>query len=217
MKKTIWLMLIFPIAFLYGQHNNTGVNADEALQRLISGNKRFVENKLTSKAYLDEVKETSKGQHPYAVVLTCSDSRLPAEIIFDESIGKLFVVRVAGNVIDPVTLGSIEYAVEHLGTNYVLVLGHTACGAVNATYEGGHFTPSIQELAKLILPAVDLAKKHGGTKEEQIRSAISENVLLQINNTKKQSHVVEEFLHEHKLKLEGAIYDVSTGKVEFLK
>lgn len=217
MKKAIWLMLIFPIAFLYGQHNSSSVNADEALQRLISGNKRFVENRQTSKTYLNEVKETSKGQHPYAVVLTCSDSRLPAEIIFDESIGKLFVVRVAGNVIDPVTLGSIEYAVEHLGTNYVLVLGHTACGAVNATYEGGDFTPSIQELAKIILPAVDLAKKHGGTKEEQIRSAISENVLLQINNTKKQSHVVEKFLHEHKLKLEGAIYDVSTGKVEFLK
>jgi carbonic anhydrase len=216
MKKNIWLMLIFPIAFLYGQHNS-GVNADEALQRLIDGNKRFVENQIASKTYLDEVKETSKGQHPYAVILTCSDSRLPAEIIFDESIGKLFVVRVAGNVIDPITLGSIEYAVEHLGTSYVLVLGHTACGAVNATYDGGHFTPSIQELAKLILPAVDTAKKHGGTKEEQILNAINENVLLQIKSTIKHSHVVEEFLHEKKLKLEGAIYDVSTGKVEFLK
>lgn len=217
MKKTIWFMLLFPVILIYGQHNSASVNADEALQRLIDGNKRFVENQLASKTYMDEVKKTSKGQHPYAVVLTCSDSRLPAEIIFDESIGKLFVVRVAGNVIDPITLGSIEYAVEHLGTQYVLVLGHTACGAVNATYEGGHFTPSIQELAKLILPAVDKAKNNGGTKEEQMRCAISENVKLQINNTKKHSHVVEEFLHEHKLKLGGAIYDVSTGKVEFLK
>ncbi len=104
---------------------------------------------------MGERPELAEGQHPYAIVLACADSRVAPELIFDESLGKLFVVRVAGNVADPVVLGSIEYAVEHLHANLLMVLGHENCGAVKATIGGGAFPPNIEALIKRITPAVD--------------------------------------------------------------
>lgn len=216
MKRNFIIIVLLSCALVYGQHENNSVSTDEAFHRLLDGNKRFIENKFSNKDYQDEIKETSKGQHPYAVILTCSDSRLSPEIVFDESIGRLFVIRVAGNVIDPITLGSIEYAVEHLGSGYILVLGHTSCGAVKAAFDGGEFSPSIEEIAKLILPAVDMAKKTKASKEVQLNSAVTDNVLLQLDNIKKESKIISEFLNEKKIRLDGAVYNISTGKVEFL-
>ncbi|MFY9570851.1 MAG: carbonic anhydrase, partial [Blastocatellia bacterium] len=125
----------------------------DPLARLLNGNARFVRGVRRPANYKRERRALTKVQHPYAIVLSCSDSRVPPEIVFDESLGKLFVVRVAGNVVDPVTLGSIEYAAEHLHSKLLFVLGHESCGAVRATIDGGHSSPGIEAIVDRIKPA----------------------------------------------------------------
>ncbi|MBK7258284.1 MAG: hypothetical protein IPI01_10895 [Ignavibacteriae bacterium] len=109
----------------------------DPVARLLNGNRRFVEGRTAARDFVHERPALTAGQHPYAIILTCSDSRVPPELLFDESLGQLFVVRDAGNVVDSVVLGSIEYAAEHLHAGLLIVLGHEACGAVNATIKGG--------------------------------------------------------------------------------
>ncbi len=149
MKALYWKNVIYAILASIGlvmisagitcssTNNEPGLSSDEALQKLMNGNKNYVENKLTNAAKSDsktrELLATS--QKPYAIILTCSDSRVPPEIIFDQGLGEFFVVRVAGNIPDPVVLGSIEYAAEHFGSPLILVLGHERCGAVTATVD----------------------------------------------------------------------------------
>ena len=167
--------------------------------------------------YKADRKATADGQHPYAIVLACADSRVPPNILFDESLGKLFVVRVAGNVVDPVVLGSIEYAAEHLHVETLLVLGHESCGAVQATLEGGKFPPNIEALVKRIEPAAEEAKKAGLGPTKTLNLAIRLNVFLQVEQAVEQSEVLKELVHEHKLRIVGGIYNLHTGRVEFLR
>jgi len=210
------LSIIFCLNFvnitLFAQHHNDG---NKYLQQLLEGNKRFVEGKLSEKKYSDEIKQLTGGQHPYAIILSCSDSRVPPEIIFDESMGKLFVIRVAGNVVDEVALGSIEYAAEHLHTKLLVVLGHESCGAVKATIDGGEVTPNIEEIVKKISPAVDKAKKHH-PENEVFHCSIKENVYNQIEASLKQSKLLNELHEKGELTIVGAIYDINTGKVNIL-
>jgi len=133
--------------------------------KTVGGNMHFVENKQTSAAVCDPATRTSlvKSQKPYAIILTCSDSRIPPEIVFDKGLGEIFVVRVAGNIPDPVVLGSIEYAAEHLGSSLIMVLGHERCGAVTATVDSkGKSTGSanIDAIMNVIKPSVKLAAKY---------------------------------------------------------
>ncbi len=129
--------------------------AEEALALLKEGNERFVTGQLKPKNLSAEDRQRLlEGQHPYAVILCCSDSRVAPELLFDSGLGELFVIRNAGNVVDEAVLGSIEYATEHLGTPLVVVLGHTCCGAVTATCEGGELPGNIQALAKRIRPSI---------------------------------------------------------------
>lgn len=217
MKKYLFLVLLFlPLNYLNAQHGHLSITPDEAKQKLIDGNQRFITQEPTTKEYYVELQKAEKGQHPYAVVLTCSDSRVPPEIIFDESIGKLFVIRVAGNVIDQVTLGSIEYAVEHLGCSYVLILGHNHCGAVTATVKGGENTPAVEEIARLIMPAVEKAKEENKTGNDLIDLAIIENINLQIKYSIEMSELLSHFVNDGKIKIAGGLYNISTGRVEFL-
>jgi carbonic anhydrase len=170
-KNTIWIFAVtlgfvaFAVSLAFSNPDSgTSVSPDEALQKLMDGNKHFVENKLTNAAMSDSATRTSlaKFQKPYAIILTCSDSRVPPEIIFDKGLGEIFVIRVAGNIPDPVVLGSIEYAAEHLGSPLVMVLGHERCGAVTATVDAkGKSTGSanIDAIIKVIQPNVKLAAK----------------------------------------------------------
>ena len=140
------------------------VSPDDALKSLMDGNQRYVENQMTGTKLCDLTTRTSlaKSQHPYAIILTCSDSRVPPEIIFDKGLGEIFVIRVAGNIPDPVVLGSIEYAAEHLGSPLVMVLGHERCGAVKATVDSkGKSTGSknIDAIVKAVAPSVKTAAK----------------------------------------------------------
>ncbi|GAC1399863.1 MAG: hypothetical protein NVSMB56_15000 [Pyrinomonadaceae bacterium] len=171
---------------------------------------------MRQKDYATDVKATAAGQKPYAIVLACSDSRVPPEIVFDESIGKLFVVRVAGNVVDPVTLGSIEYAAEHLNVPLIMVLGHETCGAVKATIEGGEVSPNIQELAHHIVPAVQMAKQSGiKDKDQLIAASVKNNVILQAHEVA-GSKVIHELMEKKKVQIVGGVYNLHTGKVEWI-
>ena len=180
------------------------IKAEKALELLKSGNARFVSGTLTPKDNYTELrKQLCEGQHPFAVVLCCSDSRVAPEIIFDQKLGDLFVIRNAGNVVDEDVLGSIEYAVEHLETPLVVVMGHAACGAVTATCQGGDLPGHIHDLAKRIKPSIssgccidDNAKRHA----------------------KRMAQLIEEdeIVHHVGAKVVAAFYDLQIGKVEWL-
>lgn len=208
----------------------SSITADEALNKLMEGNKHYVENKMTSGALCSASTRESlaKTQKPYAIVLSCSDSRVPPEIIFDKGLGEIFVVRVAGNVVDPVTLGSIEYAAEHLGSPLIVVLGHERCGAVTAAVDAkGKPEGNIGAIVKSIAPAVKKAKSQckdckkkectGDEKAKLVECAIDENVKLVAGNITKQSAVIKELVKKGKVKIVTAKYDLDDGLVTLLK
>ena len=176
----------------------------QALDLLKSGNARFVSGSLTPKDdYTDLREQLSAGQHPFAVVLCCSDSRVAPEIIFDQKLGDLFVIRNAGNVVDDDVLGSIEYAVEHLGTPLVVVLGHSCCGAVTATCQGGDLPGHIVDIAQRIRPIIDKG------------CCIDDNAR---RHAKHMAQLIEEdeIVHHLETKVIAAFYDIRSGKVEWL-
>ena len=178
-------------------------NFEISLKKLKEGNRRFLSESLSPKNhYADDRIELSKGQHPFAVVLCCSDSRVVPEIIFDCKLGELFVIRNAGNVVDEDVLGSVEYAVEHLGCPLVVVMGHSCCGAVTATCEGGELPGNIPALAKRIKPAIspeccidDNARRHA----KRMAQLLKENSIV--------SHLHTEVM--------AAFYDIKSGEVVF--
>ena len=196
------------------EEENTNANA--LLARLIAGNERFVTGHLKAKHYQAERAALAGGQHPYAIVLACADSRVPPEILFDESLGRLFVIRAAGHVVDPVILGSIEYAVEHLHVNLLIVLGHDSCGAVKATISGGEFTPNIRSLISSIKPAVDITLAHGADEKHLLEMSIKENVRLQMQKSVLQSELISNEIYHKRLTMIGGVYHLATGRVEIV-
>jgi len=194
-----------------------GTSGDEALQKLMDGNKRYVTGDLAEKDIGDtKRKELTKGQKPFAIVLTCSDSRVPPEILFDQGIGDIFVVRVAGNIVDPILLRSIEYGAEHLNAPLLFILGHTKCGAVTATLEILETKGEPCPLAKKIMPAAEKARKKGGTKDEILETAINENVKNVYKDIMK-SKIISHLVQEDKLKIVAGEYDITTGKVAMIE
>ncbi|AJE03752.1 carbonic anhydrase [Geobacter pickeringii] len=207
------------VAFASG--GGVGVTADEALQRLMDGNKHYVEGQLGACRESDAAKRESlaTGQKPYAIILSCSDSRVPPEIVFDKSMGEIFVVRVAGNVPDPVVLGSIEYAAEHIGSPLIMVLGHERCGAVTAAVDAkGKPEGNIGAIVKTIAPAVRKAKAEakGKSKAELVEAACEANVKLVARSLTKRSPVIAKLAKEGKIKIVTAKYDLDDGKVSLL-
>lgn len=196
-----------------------GVTADEALNKLMEGNKRYIENQMTGVKTCDVQarKKLATGQAPYAIILSCSDSRVPPELLFDEGLGEIFVVRVAGNVVDPVVLGSIEYAAEHLGSPLVMVLGHERCGAVKATVESkGKGEGNIGKIVKSIAPALKSAKAAKKDKADFVETVVDENIKLVKVNLTKQSKVLAHLVKEGKLKVVTAKYDLDDGIVTMM-
>ncbi|UFS69904.1 carbonic anhydrase [Geomonas sp. RF6] len=199
-----------------------GISADEALQKLLDGNKSYVANKLGTCAATDTQarQKLAKSQHPYAVILSCSDSRVPPELIFDKSVGEIFVVRVAGNVPDPIVIGSIEYATEHLGSPLIMVLGHERCGAVKATVDAkGKPEGNIGAIVKEILPNAKKAKQisKGKSAEEVVECAVELNAKAVAAALTKRSKVLAEQVKEGKVKIVTAKYDLDDGQVTLLK
>jgi carbonic anhydrase len=193
----------------------THVTAEEAIQRLKDGNKRFVENKAAhERQQADRRAKIAKGQQPFAIVVCCSDSRVPPEIVFDQGLGDLFVIRTAGNVVDDVGLGSIEYAVEHLGTRLVVVLGHDRCGAVSAAVAGGEAHGHVQAIVNAIRPAVEKVKGQPG---DPVDNAVRANVTETVKKLSAAAPILPDRIKAGKLTIVGARYDLDDGRVEFLK
>jgi len=191
------------------------VGPDSALSKLMDGNARFAAGRLEHPNRSEERRELiSAGQHPIAVVLSCSDSRVPPEIVFDAGLGELFVVRVAGNTADQAAVGSVEYAVEHLGARLVMVLGHEQCGAVKAAVDSvesasepaGHL-PAVVDPIK---PAVEKVLGQGG---DVLGRAVHENVKEVVERLRTSEPILAHEVHEAHLKIVGAVYDLKTGKV----
>ncbi len=209
--------LMFALCFLFGQ---TSLSAAEMnppkspLERLIQGNQRYVSStNICHEDWSAKRSALAEGQKPFAVIVACSDSRLPPEIIFDQSLGHLFVIRVAGNVVDDFALGSIEYGVSVLGANLVVVLGHSHCGAVDAALKGMQFDNHIQEVLNAIHPAVLATKGQNG---DLLEKTIKANVNIVENTLKNSKPVLANLIKRGTLRILGAYYQLESGKVEFL-
>jgi carbonic anhydrase len=187
------------------------LSPEAALQQLIDGNRRFAEGRLTSFAEdLDILKaKTVDKQEPFAAVLSCADSRVPVEVIFDQSIGHVFVTRVAGNIATSAIIASLEYGVAVLGTKAILVLGHANCGAVKASIEAKEVPGQISTLYPYIRPAVDQAGSN-------LEAAIKANAKIQAGLLRQSSPVLADHLKENQLKIVAGYYDLSSGKVTLL-
>jgi carbonic anhydrase len=191
------------------------IGADEALKQLMDGNARYIVARQQYPHQSIERRHTvAQGQHPVAIVVCCSDSRVPPELAFDQGLGDLFVVREAGNLLDDHAIGSVEYGLEELHIPLVMVLGHERCGAVKATldlsYAGSEAPGHIQSLVKAIQPAVDQARSQGGDVLDTAVIANVGNVVGQLNNSEP---IIHELVHGEKIKIVGARYDLDTGEV----
>jgi carbonic anhydrase len=188
--------------------------ASSALQRLKDGNDRFATDQLAKKSLGSARRqELAKGQWPLAVVLACADSRVAPELIFDQGMGDLFVVRVAGNVTSPEILGSIEYALTELKVPLIVVLGHEECGAVKAALSEEHLSGN---LAKLIA-RVHVGRELPQDKAKKLASAIQANVVHQVQELSGQSPIIKDFAQTNRVAIQGGIYSLGTGKVQWLE
>ena len=201
------------------QEEQDKLTPDEVLRVLSEGNQRFVSGTVTSRDYSKQVREAAAGQFPKAVILSCVDSRIPVEDVFDRGIGDLFVARGAGNFENTDILGSMEFACKVSGAKLVLVLGHKRCGAVQAAIDGvelGNITPMLTN----IKPAVDSLSDYEGDKSgknaEFVHMVVEENVRLTIADIRERSPILKEMEDNGKIKIVGALYDINTGEIEFL-
>ena len=213
--QTIQCSLIMILLTAIGLQSAEIPSSEEGLKRLVEGNKRYVNNAMTRPDQsVERRSELVKGQQPFAIILSCSDSRVPPEILFDQGIGNLFVIRTAGNVFDNIALGSIEYAAEHLKVPLLVVLGHEKCGAVTATVEGGHAPGHIFSIVEAIHPSVEKAKSRSG---DVIDGAVRINAIMCAERLQASEPILSELVKSGKLKIVPARYNLSTGEVEFLK
>jgi len=192
------------------------MSAEQALKLLLDGNQRFVAGKMERPNQTPERRaEVAKGQHPFASVLACSDSRTPPELIFDRGLGDIFTVRVAGNVADKVVIESLDYSVKHLGVRVVMVLGHRRCGAVIAAVEGheGTADQDVGPMLSELRPAVAASK---GMPGDPVENAVRENVKLVMHKLA-TSEELSAMVKSGELKIVGGVYDLDTGSIEMLK
>ena len=190
-----------------------GISPDKAIEMLNEGNKRFLNNNAVNRDLQKQVESTSNGQFPYAVVLSCIDSRVPVELAFDQGIGDVFSARVAGNIINEDILGSMEYACGVAGSKAILVLGHTKCGAVTAACQGVELG-NITALLSKVKPAIKEVQQRTG--EIEVEEVTKSNVQQSIFEIREKSTLLSDLEKEGKIKIVGAVYHVENGEVTFL-
>ena len=197
------------------------IPASEALERLRDGNSRFLSGHSNIDESLSAMKRVQlvDGQSPFAIILACSDSRVPVELVFDQGLGDLFVIRVAGNIVAPSQIGSVEFAATQFGTRLVVVLGHSNCGAVIATLkelqrEQAHRSANLRAIVDRIRPAVEpLLEKNG---DIPLNDAVTANVRHSVDRLRHGSQLLEDLIAAEKLTIVGAEYSIKSGKVKFL-
>ena len=202
--------LLGSVAFAAG-HGEPGVSPEAAWQKLVAGNARYASGKVAhphqGAAHRAEV---AAGQKPFAIVAACADSRTSPELVFDQGLGDIFVTRLAGSIVDDAALGSMEYAVDHLGASVIVVLGHERCGAVTAAFEGGKTPGKIGAFVKPILSAVNAVKK---TRNPTVEAAIDENARRTAAGLPGRSGILADKVKAGALKIVAARYDLDTGRV----
>ena len=193
---------------------NKDITPDQALTKLMAGNTRFVAQKRTTPNQAKErLVEVAEGQAPFAALLSCADSRVPAEIVFDQGLGDLFVCRVAGNIATSEQIGSLEFGTAVLGAKLIVVMGHTACGAVKATIEGGRLPGQIGSIIDNIQVGVERARNNPGA--DKLATAVKANASYQVELLKR-STLLGDLIDKKQLKIVAAYYDLNTGEVEIL-
>ena len=209
------LLLIAAGIACWGQHADNAVPPDQALARLMEGNQRYARDKQQRpNQTLARRRELQDQQHPFAVVLSCSDSRVPPELIFDQGLGDLFVIRVAGNIASDNELGSIEYAVEHLNTKLIVVLGHEKCGAVTAAIQSANAQGHLKSIVSAIQPSVDETRNFPGDKVHNCVLANARRVAHQIRESEP---VLRELSQKGAVKVVAADYALDSGIVTVLE
>ena len=191
---------------------------NKILQRLKDGNKRFVDNKLNDQNYKEQIKETANGQFPFAAVLGCIDSRVPAEIVFDQGIGDLFNVRIAGNFVNDDILGSLEFACKVAGSKIIVVLGHTSCGAIKGACDNvqlGKLTGMLDNISPAIAEVHGNYLDRSSANTQYVQEVAETNVKLTVKAIYERSEILKEMIKTGEVSIVGAMYDVSTGKVSF--
>ena len=197
-----------------GQKSQDNITPDSALAELKDGNAHHAGHRYKHPhETAARMRQLASGQHPHAEVLSCADSRVPPEILFDQGLGDLFVVRVAGNVVSDTELGSLEYGAEHLHVPLLIVLGHQRCGAVTAAVEGGEVPGHISALTELLRPAVE---KTRGMPGDRVENAVRANVEMVVKQLRTSGPVLEKLVSRGELKVVGAIYSLDTGQVTWL-
>lgn len=202
------------------------IPAKEALRRLEEGNLRFVANVRSSDAFIGHMRrrELTEGQEPFAIILGCSDSRAPAELVFDQGLGDLFVIRVAGNIVAPSLVGSIEFAAERFKTRLVVVMGHTKCGAIGATLESLKTDTKVEsrnlrDIVDRVRPAVETLFETPlvDKPEELYKAAVRANIRASVGQLRHASDILESLIEKEGLMIVGAEYSLETGVVEFFQ
>jgi carbonic anhydrase len=219
----LWIFMLLGGASLLFSDSSTslsqseGVSAQESLKKLKEGNQRFLEERaIRPNQTFERVVRISKGQKPFVSVLSCSDSRVPPEMLLDQGFGDLFVVRVAGNVADTDEMGSLEYGLAHLGTKLLVVLGHTGCGAVTAVVKGDSLHGHIPALVDNIIPATKKAQQEGVSADELVARSIELNVFQSMEDILKKSSEIRQLVKNQKVMIVGAVYDINNGRVKWM-
>ncbi|MET4141774.1 carbonic anhydrase family protein [Pedobacter sp. UYP1] len=202
----------------HSKETQSSLTPDLALEILKEGNERFVNNLKANRNLLQQVNETSAGQFPFATILSCMDSRTSAELIFDQGLGDIFSIRIAGNILNEDILGSMEFATKVVGTKIVIVLGHTKCGAIVGACNNvkmGNLTGLLDK----VIPAIESEKitqeNRNGSNPSFVNNVTKLNVQLTIERIRKESQIVSELEQQKDIKIIGAVYDVDNGKVDF--
>lgn len=206
--------------YTHTQETQSKMTPELSLQNLREGNKRFQENVRLSRNLVQQVRETASGQYPYATVLSCIDSRVSSELIFDQGMGDLFSIRIAGNFVNEDILGSMEFACKLAGTKLVVVLGHTACGAVKGACDHarlGNLTTLINKIEPAVAAVSEPADEslRNSKNIDFVNQVAEKNVMMTIENIRNQSPVLVEMEKNHEIKIIGGMYDISNGEVTF--
>ncbi len=198
----------------------------DPLERLKEGNQRFVHHLRSAEVLLSQLRrgELVKGQRPFAIILGCSDSRVPAEFVFDQGLGDLFVIRVAGNIVAPSLVGSVEFAAERFGTRLVVVMGHTGCGAIEATLEAmahpeAPLSPNLRAIVDRIHPTLEglVSTELAQDRARLMREAVRANVRASVHHLCHDSRLLEQKIHQGELRVVGAEYSLESGQVDFFE